>query len=509
MHKTDKHSDSDCHAQQESAPPTATKRRPNGDKNGSKPHRLRFKSTTDRKKFLRPIEEMEGVSLHDSSNEDDCNVVTQSLMQLNATPPSESTDEEENHLDLHILVLGPENVIADDDVVMEEASITGANKENLDPLQSSRTNQDPLNSVSINLDPLTRVPTPQESVSHILLEGQAEVEVFNALPGAPDYASLSPSDTALLDGPNLSQVSTPQPKVLKIEENLFSPDPGLFDLGPIMMYPALPSSTKPSQSQPVVPLPHGQILINGVYYQPVPPPHNVVVATSSIPTTPMVQPEASTSAAPTPSVPATPVVQPPVVAPQEQPAPTTEPKVGLEFAMPEEPPFQKVERKSRKKSRSLSKSRSKSRSHSRARKNGGSKKSSTPQQPTTALETLQTRSGRGRGKKRPEMTNAPIIVPTTYSHLLHVPEPKGGPTVTFSKDAQLRKVEKTVQHLERLSTEASVPMEVVSKPSEATTIKAETPPAQEDSDVNLETGNVFVPTLPISDTEVLVYKRIA
>ena len=109
--------------------------------------------------------------------------------------------------------------------------------------------------------------------------------------------------------------------------------------------------------------------------------------------------------------------------------------------------------------------------------------------------------GRGRGKKRPEMTNAPIIVPTSYSHLLRVPEPKRGLTVTFSKDEQLRKVETTVQHLEQLSVEASIPMEVVSKPSEATKIEAEIQPAQEDSDVDLETGKVFVPTLPISDTD--------
>ena len=61
LHKTDKLSNSDCRAQQESTPPTAAKRRPTGDKKVSKPRRLCFKSTTDRKKFLRSIEEMEGV----------------------------------------------------------------------------------------------------------------------------------------------------------------------------------------------------------------------------------------------------------------------------------------------------------------------------------------------------------------------------------------------------------------------------------------------------------------
>ena len=107
----------------------------------------------------------------------------------------------------------------------------------------------------------------------------------------------------------------------------------------------------------------------------------------------MVQPEASTSAAP-----ATPAVPPATTAPQELSAPTEEPKVGLEFAMPDESPFQKIERKSRKKSRSLSKNRSKSRSQSRAHKAGGNTKSSVPRQPTA--EAPKTRSGRGRGKKK-------------------------------------------------------------------------------------------------------------
>ena len=175
--------------------------------------------------------------------------------------------------------------------------------------------------------------------------------------------------------------------------------------------------------------------------------------------------------------------------------------------MPEDPPFQKVERKARKKSRSLSKTRSKSRSQSRNRRSTNAKKSAVSQQ--TSVDVSKMRSGRGRGKKKPEMTSAPIIVPTSYSHLLHIPEPKGGLTVTFSKEEQLRKVETTVQHLEKLSTEASIPMEVTSKPTAATKIEAVHQSAQDDSDVDLETGKIFVPTLPISDAEVLTYKTDA
>ena len=487
LHKTDKHSDSDCRAQQESTPPTAAKRRPTGDKKVSKPRRLRFKSTTDRKKFLRSIEEMEGVSIDDNPNDDDGDIITQSLMQLHIASPSETedTDEEDEHLDLHILVLQPGDTLEDDDAIMEDANTTGAQTQNV------QTNPDPL-----------ALP-PQERARHIHIEGQAEVGMLDAnpLPDTPDYASLSSSDAALLDGPNILEISTPIPKIPKSEENPFSPNPSLLDLE---MYPALPSPQEPSKPEPHVPLAHGRIHLNGICYDPVPPAHNAVVATSSIPTTPMVRPVELTPVTPTTPTVAKEMTTSAVSTPA---APATKkPKVGLEFAMPEDPPFPKVERKSRKKSRSLSKTRYKSRSQSHNRRLADTKKSAVSQQTSTNVDVSKMRSGRGRGKKRPEMTNAPIIVPTSYSHLLHIPEPKGGLTVTSSKEEQLRKVGTTVQHLEKLSTEASIPMEVVSKPSAATKIEAEIQPAQDDSDVDLETGKIFVPTLPISDAEVLVYK---
>ena len=134
------------------------------------------------------------------------------------------------------------------------------------------------------------------------------------------------------------------------------------------MYPALPSPPKSSDPQPHVPLPHSRIHLNGIYYDPVPPPHNIVVATSSIPTKPMVrqeqpvsatpaapadEPRASTSAAstiqPEAPTPATPAAQPEAstsaasaTTSQNSSTSKKEPRVGLEFVMPEEPPFQKV-----------------------------------------------------------------------------------------------------------------------------------------------------------------------
>ena len=145
LHKTNKHSDSDCRAQQESTPPIAAKRQPTGDRKVSKPRRLGFKSTTDREKFLRSIEEMEGVSFDDSTNEDDCNIVAQSLTQLHTTPLSESTDEEDSHLDLHVLVLLSRNAVEEDDVVMEEVYDASGDKENQDLSQVPCSNQDLLN----------------------------------------------------------------------------------------------------------------------------------------------------------------------------------------------------------------------------------------------------------------------------------------------------------------------------------------------------------------------------
>ena len=270
LHKTDKHSDSNCRAQQESTPPTAAKRQPTGDKKVSKPRRLRFKSTTDRKKFLRSIEEMEGVSIDDNSNDDDGDIVTQSLMQLHVTSPSEpeDTDEEDEHLDLHILVLQPGDILDDEDAIMEDANTTGTDKENQNPSQSPRVN---LNLPDTSPDPLA-LP-PQERARHIHIGGQAEVGMFdtNPLPDTPDYASLSSSDAALLDGPNILETSAPIPKIPKIEENPFSPNPSLFDLE---MYPALSSPQESSKPESLIPLPHGRISLNGIYYDPVPPAHD-------------------------------------------------------------------------------------------------------------------------------------------------------------------------------------------------------------------------------------------
>ena len=74
LHKTEKHSNADCRAQKESATNIATtsKKRPKGKvKRKSKPCKLKFKSNSDKKKFLRSIEDTEGVSLESASSDDE------------------------------------------------------------------------------------------------------------------------------------------------------------------------------------------------------------------------------------------------------------------------------------------------------------------------------------------------------------------------------------------------------------------------------------------------------
>ena len=125
FHKSDKHSDWDCRAQQDTATSTAQnpKKRPLGaTKKDNKPRRLKFKSKSDKEKFLCSIEETEGVSLESASSDDET-VVEQSLMQIDPGSSHEDLDEGENS-DLHILVLDPNPSLDETDVVMEEGNLS-------------------------------------------------------------------------------------------------------------------------------------------------------------------------------------------------------------------------------------------------------------------------------------------------------------------------------------------------------------------------------------------------
>ena len=65
------------------------------------------------------------MSLDNSSDEDDSDVVKQSLMRLYADSPSEDSDDE-NHSNLHVLVLMPGNMLEEADIVMTEVNALSA-----------------------------------------------------------------------------------------------------------------------------------------------------------------------------------------------------------------------------------------------------------------------------------------------------------------------------------------------------------------------------------------------
>ena len=453
LHKTDKHSDSNCRAQQEPAPTNAAKKRPTGAKK-NQPRRIRFKSTSDKKKFLRSIEEMEGVSLDKSSDDDDSNVVEQSLMQLYAESSSEESDEDEHHPDSHILVLTPGNMLEEEDVIMTDVETPCA------PAEKCTL-------VSKNEHSNAGSTTSQTSVC--TNDGLREtLESSLGSPGlSSDYAALSPSDIALLDGPDI-QPSDSSIQIPKVEINPFSPDITKMDLTEVdnEAFPPLPAVSTPAVPQTTVPLPNGPVKINGIYYQPIPAPHNTVVATSS-------------------------VSDPNLVAVASSDHLVDKPKVGLEFAMPEQPPVKRTSRRSRSRSRSSSRTRSKAEVPSSL--NG-----------QAANQPPRVRISRGRGKKMP---NTPIQVPASHSHLMNKSKPKEGLRITFSTDTYERKVETTVQHLSKLSTEASIPLTITSRPSKETAVRPESPiKAQEDSDVDVVTGEISIPTLPTNESQELAYK---
>ena len=448
LHKTDKHSDSNCRAQQESAQSNVAKKRPTGAKKPTKPRRIRFESTSDKKKFLRSIEEMEGVSLEQNSDDDDSDVVEQSLMQLYADSSSEESDGNEHHSNLHVLVLTPGNMLGEEDVIMTEAEAPNAPAGNqLVPTANSQ-----------NSSPMSQLKTD----TNVSLRETVEPSIHS--PGFPsDFAALSPSDIALLDDPN-PQPSDSSIKIPKVEENPFSPDPIEMDTD---MFPPLPTVDTPAPPQPTAPLPNGPIRVGGVYYHLVPAPHNEVVSTSSVAAPNLVAVNQGTA----PSAPAPPV---------------DKPKMGLEFVMPEQPPAKRTSRRSRSRSRSSSRNR-----------NAAAKADS--QIPQTSAQQTNVRTSRGRGKKK--MPTTPIQVPPSHSHLMNKSKPKEGLRISFASDAHERKVENTVQHLAKLSTEASAPLIITSKPTKETTVPPEPPIlAQEDSDVDLETGEISIPTLPTNES---------
>ena len=253
LHKTDKHSNADCRAQKETTPSStkaAAKKRPKGsEKRKAKPRKLKFKSTSDKKKFLRSIEDTEGVSLESASSDDE-DVVEQSLMQLD--PVSGGTSDEDEEGELHILMLNPDSLLDDPDIAMD----------------------------GIFLDPCASAETLGSGVSGMRLEGE-KADSPMSMKAGDSSSRFSPLDTALLNTTTMNTPVVPIPTI-KDEKNPFSPEqhPPMDE----EMFPPLASNVINPDTNAVEALPNqNYLLYGGVYYLPVPPPHNVVVTHSAVP----------------------------------------------------------------------------------------------------------------------------------------------------------------------------------------------------------------------------------
>ena len=249
----------------------------------AKPRKLKFKSNADKKKFLCSIEDTEGVSLESASSDDE-DIVEQSLMQLD--PVSGGTSEEEEEGDLHILMLDPDSLLDDPDIAMD----------------------------SILLDPGASTEALDSGVSCMRLEGGKSGSPMSMKAGCSS-SGFSPLDTALLN----TAMNTPVAPIqsFKEEKNPFSPEqyPSVDE---DMFPPLAPQGLAPNVINPeasaVVPIPtQNYLLFGGVYYQPVPPPHNVVVSQSAIPKPALV---------PAPIMPSSNAA--PTVVPAEIPLPATD-----------------------------------------------------------------------------------------------------------------------------------------------------------------------------------------
>ena len=450
LHKSDKHSFANCRTQQDTAS-SSTKKPPTIAKKGSKPRRLRFKTAGDRKKFLRSVGGLEGVSLEDSS--DDENVVEQSLMQLQTETAAKETEDDidDTLVGLHVLVLQPISP-EDTDVIMRDELLS--TNQSLDPFGSNTQ------------------PTSVAAASNLHLEGE---------PSLHDVIEQTKNDFAASQSQTLNQDRSPS-TIPVLHPQFEEGPPTIKEEMSSETFPPLPSPELPVMT--TAPLPHGPVLINNIYYQPVPVPHNVVVTQSTVPA-PTIVP-----CVPEPAVPCVPEPAPAWAVTEEQPAVSEKPKVGLEFAMPETP--------SLKKSISNIRLTDCSRSNSRQREERKSPKAS----PEKAKSEVRP-TARGHRKKKPEMTNAPILVSTTHSHLISTAKHKPGLTVNFSA---YNSIPRTVQHLSQLTMEVVTPLDTNSRPSAETSVTLEPTPIHDDSDVDLETGEVRVPTKALTHPHKFRYK---
>ena len=113
-----------------------------------------------------------------------------------------------------------------------------------------------------------------------------------------------------------------------------------------------------------------------------------------------------------------------------------------------------------------------------------------------------------------ELTNAHLLIPMVKSHIGHIPKPKEGLTVAIPAENGTTNGEMhltfpaAIEHLPQLDKDASTPLELSKSalPDPGTTVEFQQEPLQEDSDVDLETGKVRIPTSSLPEAVKMTYK---
>ena len=195
-------------------------------------------------------------------------------MQLQSSATDEETedDTDDTLIDPHMLVLQPIST-EDTNVIMEEDESLIANQ-NLDPFGSNiqPTSATDISNADQNLT-LTGLSTPPTSVTDVsTLHLEGEPTLFEVIEQASnDFLASQPSVLDQDKSPSTVLVGSPKEPTIKKEMSSEA-------------FPPLPSSGMPEiPVMMTAPLPHGPVLLIGIYYQPVPMPHNVVVAQSTVP----------------------------------------------------------------------------------------------------------------------------------------------------------------------------------------------------------------------------------
>ena len=396
-------------------------------------------------------------------------------MQLENASGNASDDEEEG--DLHILMLAPDLLIEDQDVAMDSVLLY--------PNQS------------------TTAEALDSAVGAIQLEGEKVDSPMST------KAEFSPSDTALLNTSMNTPVVSVQP--FKEEENPFSPDLDSLPLDEDM-FPSLapPQGSHPDPTSSVAPIPtQNYIIIGGVYYQPVPPPHNVVVAQSTIPMPALVPVPDTPATIPAPAVVPSEVPLPmtdteandqgdanpgtqdqPIAAAAAEPIQTPKPEEGHDFVTPKKPSTSGSS-KDRRRSRPRSRSSSSCRSDSRPDASG------VPRGVAPPDVTANAKKIRGIGREKPkDHDNVSLVAPSTSLAGITAPRPNLRITITAGNDKRIVEIipdyPTNVAHLAKLEDEArnrwELQLPTAIKPEFVVEFPQEDP--QEDSDIDLRTGEI-------------------